>query len=88
MLVHVTQSHIERGKPGFKDKCPVALALAEMGYETVSVERRISLTKGNQCYTYDAPEEVCTWIEEFDQEHRGEPFTFMLDEPIRYGRLR
>ena len=86
MIVQVTQRHIQRGQPSNPERCPVALALREMGYSRVSAGDTIYLSKGDQTFRYYTPKIVEEWMDTFDQNMLVEPFAFILDTPLKNRR--
>jgi hypothetical protein len=66
--ISVTEFHIERGKRGNSEKCPVGLAMAGQG-----------LNIGYVKMTYETRLLVFGFMEDFDKEVHVEPFTFEVE---------
>ena len=79
MLIKVTKDHIENGKIGQPDCCPIALA---SGFENVSV-----FVDEIRCYgeAYELPMIAQEFIENFDGGNEVKPISFeiALDSPIK-----
>ena len=81
MIVEVEQRHIDNGSPYIASKCPIALALKEQGYETVSVGAyRVMLRDATDVLNrwYDLPEEAKKFIMDFDAGEKVEAIKFNI----------
>lgn len=78
--VKITASHIKDGSPGECTKCPIALALLEMGYGDVKVdEKSLTMIDGNgQRFTYKIPRDASLFILDYDQDYKVGPIVFDL----------
>jgi hypothetical protein len=90
MTITVTQEHIDKA---WKDRskvscinCPVALAIRDKGFDRVKVlaTNRVHVDR----FRFDAPPEVCSFVEKFDESRFSSsstpnvaPFTFELGPP-------
>ena len=76
MKIEVTQAHIEQGVKSDCSLCPVALAMAESGFDQPHATCRDLSWLGVLVKT---PLRVSEWIERFDLGRQVEPFTFEID---------
>lgn len=77
--VNVTQEHIDRGIPKSKCSCPIALALQELGCQTIAVDTdQISYTENSEWVYWRTPAKTASFIFRFDNEMPVEPFSFEL----------
>jgi len=79
MRIKVTQDHIDRGHERNGSSCPIALAIGEMGMDSVFVGSNITFS----CPTFGVvsertPPVAVQFICEFDSELPVEPFEFDL----------
>lgn len=79
MMIHVKRSHINQGRPGRCNECPIALALkAKFKVDDVHVD-------GDALYvgemTYSTPVKVLRFIERFDDSKTVKPFSFQMPKP-------
>lgn len=81
MLIHVTQSHIDRGCRCDGENCPVKHAITDAtGIERVVVaEDFITFDPGIDGFSVRTPRAVAIWIRRYDQSEMVEPFEFDLD---------
>lgn len=86
MIAHITQEYIDRDERGSFDKCPVALALIEMGYKEVHVgdyNGFIFELPGTEYMTdsIDFPKKVKEFIKDFDWGISVSPISFRIKKP-------
>lgn len=75
----VKSCHIKEGKPKSANYCPIALALKDKAFESVSVERsKVSVKYQNEHYFAYTPDIDTVFINKFDNGEPVKPF---------YGRL-
>ena len=80
MTINVTRQHIENGLIGECDKCPVALALLDVGCLMVTVgDYDTCFYYNGQDYQIVNPPDVQEFVANFDDEAPVEPFSFTLD---------
>lgn len=85
MKVEVTQEHIDKGQRREHDKCPIALAVEDIGYKSVSVDGKSldawkDKVDGVKGYIYgDLPDEAVEFIRTFDRGDKVEPLTFEFE---------
>lgn len=77
MKIQVKRTHIQRGRQGKTDSCPIALSIKEsLGAKSVQVEAD-TVTIGKR--TFDLPDEAVRFIDFFDDcKDSVEPFEFEL----------
>lgn len=79
MEITVTAKHIQRGVPGSKYSCPIALAMKEKkGVKGVSVGCSYLTyhNRNNRLQVYDLPSEAIAFVTEFDLNGTASPITF------------
>lgn len=76
MIIAVTQEHINAGQRCMPKSCPVALAIAALGFEDVSVGGMYISLKGRALLC--VPSRVSNFIDAFDNHGEVEPFEFEL----------
>ena len=84
MLIYVTQLHIDCGEPGDDKRCPVALALADLGYLGVSVTCAgdgVLLLFRDHVYTIPDSAPIAQRIFMFDTTYAMRPFAFEMSLP-------
>jgi len=89
MLVQVTKEHLERGIRADAAECAVALACRDLGYVYVLVENyaiAVWKTLDGPRVMYRTPAEVCNCIYHYDRGEPVEPFSFILDTPLKGSR--
>lgn len=80
--IHVTQEHINKGRPDNDFHCPVRYAMLSQGLSVTSVRSayiyfgRPDATSGNKITT---PPKVKQWLADFDDGKPVSPFTFEID---------
>jgi hypothetical protein len=80
MIINVTDFHIRHGRAGHCEKCPIALALVDLGCRNVIVDGdEVFFTYEGQYYHCNLPEEAAEFIEWFDSEETAHSFSFELD---------
>ncbi len=79
MKLEVTQGHIDNGVPANALKCPVALALLEAGFKTVSVWRRMTVTNGEE-QSINSPKDLLEFAKAFDRGDHCVPTVFDIPE--------
>ena len=80
MIVKVMQRHIDKGIGGDCGKCPIALALLDVGFTHVDVDtNNIMINYKDKTYYIDLPDEAVEFIERFDNELPVNPFSFSID---------
>ena len=86
MIIHVTADHIHRGEPYDGERCPVALALADLGYIGVSVSLTpagdgVSILLQGHVYTIPDSAPIAKRIFLFDTTYAMRPFAFEMSLP-------
>ena len=83
MLVQVMQRHIDGGVFGNASRCPISLALVDLGYAWAStgpVDCIISKTSGHkEAITYLLPVAAQQFVSAFDDGGAVKPMKFILD---------
>lgn len=74
MEVKVTQEHIDKGKQGSSIKCPIAIALEEMGH--IACVSRLSVLVMNR--NFYLPFIASEFVKDFDAGRPVKPFSFVL----------
>jgi len=68
MIVDIKQKHIDKGRPGSKDICAVALAVWDLGFEDVDVGNKyIRVKKDGFWISYRQNTVVMNFIGNYDQ---------------------
>jgi len=79
LCIDVTQHHIDQGRSGEYDACPVARALWDLGYREVRVEEDfISITSGRRHLKYKTPRSMRLFIDDFDNFRPVKPTVFTV----------
>lgn len=83
IFVKVTEDHIRSGRPGKKDFCPLALAIADaigVGFNHVRVyEDRVTIFWGPIPRKFRLPGKASEAVRRFDGGEPIEPFAFILE---------
>lgn len=83
MVIHVSQSCIDRGCKGDGQACPVALAITEAtGYDCLVETGRIMLYVNGKAVITNSSTRIDLFIDGFDGDYASKwvaPFTFELD---------
>ena len=77
MKIRVTQKHLREGKRNEADRCPLALALRDMGVETPWVEEE-DIYYGGQGKRCHHTRDSLAFINSFDEGLPVHPMTFDL----------
>lgn len=87
MKIHVTQRHIESGKPKDNHACPIALAVKSINTEFTRIPIN-SIRVGRHLIAineeiYELPNIANQFITDFDKGEKVEPFTFAASPKTR-----
>jgi hypothetical protein len=92
MKITVTQEHIDRGKRGKCDSCPIALAIlddvsideAKVGAIIATISRKKPIISWSRVSTEDyyLPQSAIDFVRKFDDSSHVEPFSFELINKI------
>lgn len=92
--IPVTQEHIDRGKPGNPNDCPVYHAIKEWRWDALPAVGGDKLLikvqdadgiSWNQCWPFDP--DLLGWVATFDGGDAVHPFTLLLDRERGQARL-
>lgn len=84
ITINVDAYHIEQGRSGEYNRCPIALALFEQGFREINVDEDfVRLQWGNTLLEFTPPREMKLFIDDFDHFRPVKPSTFVLSE-LRY----
>lgn len=79
-VLHITATHIEKGRAGSNSLCPLALALIDTGYELVSVNGQglgfWTAYKNEKCWRGTLPQSAQEFMRKYDLGLQTEPFQF------------
>ena len=79
MRISVTDSHILLGRKGVAQSCPVALAMAAVGYAGAAVGRvSVRFREGDGIVVLPLPDDVTAFVDAFDLGEPVGPFEFHL----------
>lgn len=84
LKIEVTEEDISAAEhnAGEYNKCPVARALAKLGFTQIDAdEDRILLTNGNNRLVFSTAREASIFISDFDSGHLVKPICFDLGIP-------
>lgn len=81
ITINVTQEHIEKGKVGMTNSCPIALACSDAGLPTpfVTWDTIEWGPQGEDGIAVPTPHIAQTFIEDFDAEEYVVPFSFDIE---------
>lgn len=82
LKVTVRKKHIEEGLPGSPKRCPIALAIKEMGFPLVSVCTEELLTRARgakKVVAYNVPTRAARFILNFDSGNKVRPQSFEFE---------
>lgn len=79
--IDVTQHHINEGRSGEYNSCPIALVLWEAGYKDINVDDAVvKLRYGRKNLEFLPPKEVRIFIDDFDNFRQVKPQKFELSK--------
>lgn len=79
MKIKVTVDHIERGRPGDCEVCPIGLAALDSGIEKAIVgEAKIEGSYNNEKFFSRLPTRAQAFIRKYDREEPVKPFNFII----------
>jgi len=78
--LNITKNNIKNGDPGNAAKCPVALALKDLGFKDihVSIDSMSFITKNDTEIIVTMPKKVFTFICKFDSDKSVNPFSIII----------
>ena len=79
LLINVIPFDIEFGQTCSGTGCPVALSLSNIFDEAIVSYEGIFLTKDNKKIKVDTPQEVASFMNDFDSGVEVQPFSFELE---------
>jgi hypothetical protein len=82
--VSVTDKHIKEGKCDNPRYCPIALAIKELGFEKVYVDKRYFLINKEH---YGMPKKACAFIGKFDENNDVRPFSFVAVKTTQHKEI-
>lgn len=74
MLIKVTNTHIQNGRPGECNGCPIKLAFESLGFQ-VKVDIKEVIYNGNK---HPLPKPAIHFIDNYDNHRDVEPFEFEM----------
>ena len=84
MQVTVSENHIQNGKRGKADECPIALAIntkADCFLASMN-DSVITFLQNKRTYRATAPVEARYWMRSFDRSQSVKPFSFNLQPTL------
>jgi len=86
MLVQVTKAHIDQGIRGEPSRCPISLAIIDLGYEVARTGwTRCSMKKtrtSDETFRYYLPPEAQSFVHAFDHRHEVKPIRFVIERIV------
>lgn len=79
VTVNVKHEHLWKGQEDSCERCPIALALWDLGFQPHVYNEEVDAWQGPRLYRADLPEEAVSFISGFDQGKSCKPFYFALE---------
>jgi hypothetical protein len=80
MTINVTQDHIDNGKKGTANRCPIALAIKDAFGPAVRVYVSITAYQIGPVKDRPLPPEAITFIQKYDRGSTVKPFSFEITD--------
>ena len=86
MTVRVTETNLLDGVPKEPEKCPIALAVKDKGFDWAYADRDfISFGLGERTYWVGTPLIALCYMDDFDDGKDVSPFSFDISEKWRHN---